>query len=131
MDGARHHADHLRSELRGPQVPFIVRPLTRTIANQVDKQFLNQEFRKQWDFLESQLSSSGGDYLCGSQLTGADIMMIYPLQGSLQGKLLDKASYPKIAAYVARLEGLKAWKKAVEVVEEKTGEKFSLAPGMN
>ena len=112
-------------------MPFIVRPLTRTIANQVDKEFLNQEFAKQFSFLEESLGSSGGDYLCGANLTGADIMMIYPLQGALEGKLLDRAKYPKVAAYVEKLESLEKWKKAVALVEEKTGEKFSIAPGMN
>jgi len=117
-------------QLKGPKVPFIVRPLTRTIANQVDKEFLNQEFTKQFSFLEESLSSSSGDFICGSNLTGADIMMIYPLQGALEGKLLDREKYPKVAAYVERLEGMEKWKKAVGVVEEKTGEKFSIAPGM-
>jgi glutathione S-transferase len=97
----------------------------------VDKAFLNQEFTKQWTFLEGQLETSGGDYLCGPNITGADIMMIYPLQGALEGKLVDRAKYPKLVAYVARLEELEPWKRAVKIVEEKTGDKFSLAPGMN
>jgi glutathione S-transferase len=119
------------TELKGPQVPFIVRPLTRAIAGQVDRQFLNQEFTKQFTFLEGQLETVSGDYLCGPNLTGADIMMIYPLQGALEGKILDRAKYPKVVAYVERLEQLEPWKRAVKIVEERTGEKFSIAPGMN
>ncbi len=109
-------------------VPFFVRPITRAIAAQVEKQFLNQELKKQFDFLESQLTTSGGDFLCGSSFTGADIMMIYPLQGTLETKLMDRNKYPKATAYVDRLQDRKAWKKAISIVEEKTGEKFSLAP---
>lgn len=118
------------TELKGPAVPFIIRPLTKAIAGQVEKQFLNQEFKKQFDFLESQLGTSGGDFLCGPNFTGVDIMMIFPLQGAILGNLLDKVKYPKLAAYVDRLEARDAYKKAVKVVEERTGEKFSIAPGM-
>ncbi|KIW04806.1 uncharacterized protein PV09_03991 [Verruconis gallopava] len=116
------------SQLKGPQVPFLVRPITRTIASQVEKQFLNQEIEKQFRFIEAQLGSSGGDFICGSELTGADIMLIFPLQGAIEAKVLDKAKYPNISAYIDRLEAREAWKKAVRVVEEKTGEKYSVAP---
>jgi glutathione S-transferase len=57
-------------------------------------------------------------------------MMIFPLQGALEGKILDRTTYPKLAAYLDRLEARDAYKKAIKVVEDKTGEKFSLAPGM-
>jgi glutathione S-transferase len=117
-------------ELRGPAVPWLVRPLTSHIAGQVDKAFLNQEFAKQFTFLEEQLNTSSGGYICGAHLTGADIMLIYPLQAALVGKLLDRTKYPKVAAYVDKLEANEAWKRAVKIVEDKTGEKFSIAPGV-
>lgn len=61
--------------------PFFLRPFALLITGAVEKMFLNPNLRLQWDFLESQLASapSGGGYLCGAQMTGADIMMIAPL----------------------------------------------------
>lgn len=114
-------------ELKGPAVPWIARPLTSIIADQIDKAFLNREFKNHFDFLEEQLNNSGGDYICGPQLTGADIMLIFPLQAALTGPL-DKPKYPKIVAYVGKLEANEAWKRAVKIVEEKTGEKYCVSP---
>jgi glutathione S-transferase len=54
--------------------------------------------------------------------------MIFPLQGAIASNILDKEKFPKIAAYVDRLEAREAFKKAIKVVEEKTGEKYSSAP---
>ena len=74
-----------------------------------------------------QLATSGGNYLCGSQLTGADIMMSFSLQASV-GRIDEKLakSYTNIIAYVKRLENLPTFKSAVEKVEKLTGEKYQI-----
>lgn len=61
--------------------PFFLRPLALLLTSALESKFLNPNLRANWDFLESQLATSpnGGDYLCGADLTGADIMMSFPL----------------------------------------------------
>lgn len=51
------------------------------ITGAVESKFLHPNLQRQFDFLESQIatSPSGGDFLCGKDLSGADIMMSFPL----------------------------------------------------
>lgn len=51
------------------------------ITGAIETKFLTPNLKTQFDFLESQLATSPdeGGYLCGAELTGADIMMSFPL----------------------------------------------------
>ena len=84
---------------------------------------------KQLGFLESQLETSpdGGSYLCGAHLTAADILMSFPLQmareraaglssGKGQQTMADK--YPKVWAYLKRLEDEPGYKLAEAKIKE-------------
>lgn len=103
--------------------PFLIKPLTGLITGAVDSKFLAPNLKSNFSFLESQLASSpdNGSFLCGADLTGADILMSFPL-GAARGRAgLTKEAYPKLWAYVERLEGREAYKKAVERVVEIEG----------
>jgi len=79
-------------------------------------------------FVESQLATSPGNgrYLCGDQLTAADILMSYPLfearenAGELNPPKTDtwSAKYPKIWAYLKRLEDEPGFKRAEAKIKE-------------
>lgn len=71
--------------------PFFIRPLALMITGAIESKLLNPNLRTQWDFLESQLATSpdDGEYLCGANLTGADIMMSFPL-----GTYVEKTHSP-------------------------------------
>jgi len=114
-------------QLKGPMVPWIVRPITRAIANQVEASFLDPNLHSNYDFLEAQISTApeNGQFLCGPKLTGADIMMIFPLDAA-GGAGLTAEKYPKLTAYIQRLQEREAYTKAVKKVEDITGEKFSV-----
>jgi glutathione S-transferase len=73
--------------------------------------------------LESQIASSpnNGQYLCGSQLTGADILMSFPLLEAKGQAGFNQASYPKLWAYVDRLESHAGYKKAVQKIVDING----------
>ena len=87
---------------------------------------LNNNFKTHLAFLESQISSppDGGKYLCGKDLTAADIMMCFPLQ-VLQSSA-GIAEYPKLDAYVERLTSRSAYEESVEEAEDVSGEKYYL-----
>ena len=88
------------------------------VASKLEGAFLPQ-IKMQLDYLESMLDS---DYFCGPELSGADIMMSFPLQAASgpRGGLTDQ-THPKLAAYLKRIENLSAWKKGVDKIVEVKG----------
>lgn len=108
----------------GPSVPWFIKPVTRLVVGQVDSLFLTPNMKTHFGFLDSQLASSpdGGQYLCGTELTAADILMSFPL---IAGKnKLDRAAFPKVAAYSDLLESHEGYKRSIEKIEEISGEPF-------
>lgn len=88
------------------------------LTSAVESKFLNPNFKTHFDFLEGQMASSPNDgkYLCGNELTGADILMSFPL-GAARGRAgLSKENHPKLWAYVDRIEALEGFKKAVQKI---------------
>ena len=71
------------------------------ITGGIESKFLEPNYKTQFDFLESQIASSpdGGEYLCGPELTCADILMSFPL-GAARGRApgFSQKNYPKLWA---------------------------------
>ncbi|KAI6809949.1 hypothetical protein KC327_g6251 [Hortaea werneckii] len=113
--------DNLRD---GPQVPWFIKPVTKLIVGQIDSFFLKPNHKTHFSFLDSEVASSpnGGQYLCGTELTAADILMSFPLIAG-KGKI-DRQEYPKLTAYMDRLEGHKGYKESIKKIEEISGEPF-------
>jgi len=113
--------------IKNASVPFFIKPITNMITSRIDNLFLIPNQKTHFSFLEQQIKTSGGEFLCGNKLTGADILMIFPLEMSEEsaGKTPDK--YPKICAYVDRIKEREAYKKAVQKIIEVEGE-YNPAP---
>ena len=105
----------------GPQ-PFFIRPVTRGIAGRVESMFLLENYKTHFSFLESQLASSpdDGKYLCGKEITAADILISFPLIAG-KGKI-DANAYPKLRAYIKMLEENEVYLKSIKKAEEASGE---------
>ncbi|KAM3068717.1 bifunctional glutathione transferase/peroxidase [Clarireedia jacksonii] len=113
----------LMSALTSPSIPFFIRPLTGLVANKVHSAFLNNEYATHLSFLESQIKTSSGKYLCGDHLTAADIIMSFPLIAAREKSgVFTKEGYPELMAYLERLESEEGYKKAVDIVVEREGE---------
>ncbi|MCZ7684569.1 MAG: glutathione S-transferase [Sandaracinaceae bacterium] len=82
------------------------------IANKVDAAFTVPEIRAQVSFVDSELASR--PWLAGDDLTGADIMMSYPLMAARARGGLEAGAYPNLDAYLARIEARPAWQRATE-----------------
>lgn len=85
--------------------------------------YINPNLKNNFEFLESQLKSApnGGGFLCGSKLTGADILMSFPL-GAAKGRSgFSKDKYPALWAYVDRLVEMDGYKKAIQKIVEVEG----------
>ena len=106
-----------------PLLPFFVKPLPRIVASQVEKAFLDRNITSNFDFLEQQLKTApaGGPFLCGKQLSAADIMLSFPVI-SAANKFPLAEKWPTLAKYVELLQEQEGYKRAVKL-EESEGKK--------
>lgn len=109
--------------------PFFVRPITSIVASQVESAFLNRNVEGNLNFLEERLKTApgGGPWICGKNLTAADILLSFPVIAAGMRVLTDKKQrdkYPLLAAYSKRLQEVEGYKKAVTKIEQIEG-KFS------
>jgi len=111
------------ANIKNSSVPFFIKPITNGIAGKLHSAFLDPNLKTHFTFLEQQLTSSpnGGSYLCGKNLTGADILMSFPLIAAKGRAGLTKEAYPKLWDYVARLEAEPGYKKAADKITEIEG----------
>lgn len=111
--------------ISSPSQPFFIRPITGLITSKVYSVFLTPNFETHFNFLNSQILSSpnGGSkpYITGPHLTGADILLSFPLIAAKQRAGLTADKYPELFAYIERLEGEEAYKKAVVKIVEVEG----------
>ena len=91
-------------------MPFFVRPIAKGIANKVMDGFVSPNIKRHFEFIEAHLAEN--DWFAGDKMTGADIQMSFPLEASASRGLLKK--YPKIQAYVTRIQKRTAYRKALE-----------------
>lgn len=89
------------------KMPFFAKPVARKITGGVRDAFLQPQLKLHLEFVEQQLA--GRTWLLGDELSGADIMMSFPLQAALSRTPL---ALPNIAAYVARIESDPAYQRA-------------------
>lgn len=109
--------------------PFFIRPLVNVIADRVLGGFVIPTLKKHLTFLEDQLATSAGDYLCGANLTAADILVSYAVMAfdprldqltTFEGGTWRK-THPNVAAYVDKLKNEEGYKKCKERIKEIEG----------
>lgn len=66
--------------------------------------------------------------MCGTHLTGADILMSFPLVAGRKRAGVTKESYPKVTAYTEMLEKEPGYVKGAKKIEEIDG-KFEASLG--
>ncbi|ERF73535.1 hypothetical protein EPUS_07740 [Endocarpon pusillum Z07020] len=109
--------------IKNAPVPFFIRPITNSIANRIETAFLEKEFELHYQFLEDQLANSpdGGEYLCGNEITGADILTSFPVEMGNHRSDIKQEQFPKVFAYVERLYQREAYKRATEKIIQVEG----------
>ena len=94
----------------GP-APMLLRPVVRGLARAVKGKFAQPEIDLHLDFLEAELGRS--TWFVGESLTGADILLSFPIQIAAAQTRLDTGR-PRLAAFLARVAARPAWQRAVE-----------------
>ena len=93
----------------GP-MPFLIRPVARGISKTVMDLTVHPNLTRQLDFLEAELGRS--TWFAGDALTGADIMMSFPLEAAAKRAGLD-ASRPRLMAFLQRIHARPAYLQAL------------------
>lgn len=93
--------------------------------------------RKHFTLLELYLSTApGGKYLCGDHLTAPDFLFAFALIAGLSGSFDEigrwekgsfEKTFPKLWAYMQRLEKEPAWKRSADKIREIEGS-FKILP---
>ncbi|KAF7118008.1 hypothetical protein CNMCM5793_007377 [Aspergillus hiratsukae] len=116
----------IMNALKNAPGPFFIKPITGMITGKVSTEFLDQELRTHFCFLEDQLASAPeqGPFLCGSQLTAADIQMSIPVIAALNLSIIPCKEYPRLDAYAGEIQNSQGYRRAVEKVEKIEGKPF-------
>ncbi|EPS45148.1 hypothetical protein H072_860 [Dactylellina haptotyla CBS 200.50] len=104
--------------IKNAPVPFFIRPITGRISDQLSKGFVHPNLVANYDYLESLLKDQ--PYFAGNELTGADIMLSYPIENAQEriGGWYNKEKYPNLYAWLERVSERPAYKRAHEKVTD-------------
>jgi glutathione S-transferase len=92
--------------------PFFVKPIARGIARKVKSTYILPQIRQHLEYLEGELGRN--TWFAGDTFTAADIQMSFPLEAAASRGGLDAATYPKLAAFLARIHARPAYGRALE-----------------
>ena len=98
-------------EVQKAPMPFFIKPIAKAISQKVMGVMVWPNLKRQFDFIEAELGRS--TWLAGDVLTGADIMMSFPLEAAKQRAGLD-ASHPKMLEFIQRVHARPAYKRALK-----------------
>jgi glutathione S-transferase len=92
------------------RAPMLARPIAKMIGKTVQDSYLGPMIDAQLDLMEAELGHSA--YFAGQDLTGADVMMSFPVEAAASRNGLGNR--PKLAAWLAALHARPAYKAALE-----------------
>ncbi|PTB66547.1 glutathione transferase [Trichoderma citrinoviride] len=123
-------------KLKQPPVPIFIRPITSAVANRILSSYIFPNVHRHFAFLDQQLRTSGGRYLCCDHLTPADIVLSFPLfeaRGSLDGMGAWRggswaAEFPRVREYIDLLQSEDGYKRSTETIKRLEGNADEAAP---
>lgn len=91
-------------------MPFFVKPIAKGIAAKVRSNYLDSNVKRNLDFIESTLGKT--TWLCGDNLTAADIQMSFPIEAAeVRTNLRD--GYPNLVGFLDRIRARPAYRAAI------------------
>jgi len=95
----------------GPPMPLPLRPAAALIAGGVKRKFIGPQIRRHLDYVEGELKSH--EWFACDELTAADIMMSFPLEGAKARGVLDER-YSSLNGFLDRIHARPAYRRALE-----------------
>lgn len=92
-------------------MPFFVRPIAKGIAKGALKSFVMPQIENHLDYMEAELGKN--PWFVGDDITGADIMMSFPLEAIASRAALGKKR-KKLKAFLKRIHARPAYQRALE-----------------
>ncbi len=92
------------------RAPGLIRPVVKAVANRALSTFIEPQIATHLAYWETELSKA--DWFAGPELTGADIMMSFPLEGAARRGDLSVA--PRVRAFLERVHARPAYQRALE-----------------
>lgn len=98
-------------QIEKERVPFIIRPVVRTLARRVKSSYVMPQIEQHLDYMESELARA--PWFAGDEFSAADIQMSFPLEAAAAGAGLDKRR-PRLMDFLARIHARPAYRRALE-----------------
>jgi glutathione S-transferase len=98
-----------------PQLPFFIRPIARLITKGVTESYIDPQIKNHISLWDSELAKS--KFFAGPDLTGADIMMSFPVEAAASRGTLT----PRLTDYLQTIHARPAYQAAL-----KTGGPYEL-----
>lgn len=99
------------SRMAAAKMPFFAKPIAKKIVQGALDGFVDPQLKLHFGFIEAELGKS--EWFAGPELTGADIIMSFPLEAAmLRGAAGENT--PNIAAFLKRIHARPAYQKALE-----------------
>jgi len=99
------------TRIKETKMPFFAKPIARNIADRVLDGYVEPNISAQLNYMETELGKT--EWFAGDKISGADIMMSFPLEGaSARGTLSTK--FPRLTAFLATIHERPAYKRALE-----------------
>ncbi|OOG58679.1 glutathione S-transferase [Polaromonas sp. C04] len=92
-------------------MPFFVKPIARAISGKAKSAFIVPQIKQHLDYLEGELGKS--PWFAGSEFSGADIQMSFPLEAAAARAGLDQGR-PHLMDFLARIHARPAYQRALE-----------------
>lgn len=96
--------------IEGAPVPFFLKPVTKSIAGKARSAFAQPQSELHLGYVNAELAKS--TWLCGEELSAADIQMSFPLEAALSR--VEGASVPHVRAFIERCRARPAYQTALE-----------------
>ncbi len=92
------------------RAPGLLKGLVKSIASKAQQGFVDPQLKAHVDYWEAELAKS--EWFAGGEMTGADIMMSFPLEaGSARA---GAASRPHVKAFLDKIHARPAYQRALE-----------------
>ncbi len=98
------------SQIKAAKMPFFAKPIANGIADRVLGAYIDPNIAEQMAFVDAHLKAN--DWFAGPEISGADIMMSFPLEAAKSRGAAGGA--PAIAAYMERYQARPAFRRALE-----------------
>jgi len=99
------------NKIKNTPMPFFVKPIAKKIANKILDSFVSPNVKTHLNYLEKELAETS--WFAGSEMTGADIMMSFPLEGAA-ARIDMQNNYPNIKSFLNKIHGMPSYQRALE-----------------